>query len=468
MFGKTNLSRVDSMSSSIRIPEPEDRSGTAGSDRRITSLYICYLSLNDPICQTQSLANLRELAKLGHRFALMTFEQPKYAIDPTRARDVKEDLERQGIYWYPLRYHRRFPVLATGFDCLSGVLKGLAIALRHKPRLVHSRSSIPAAMAIALSRLCGLTFLYDAENRLSEEYADIGHWNRQGLAYRLTHWFENLALKRADAIIVLSETARDDMIREFKPRAQISVIPCCVDTKIFEFSPASRLKRRRQLGLGDERLFVYVGKLGSWYLVDEMFDFYRVARARVGPSRLLVVTGDSPCEVDRLAERHGLVPRDYHVTRASQSEVVEWLSASDAGLAFIRSVGSKRGTSLIKVGEYLSAGLPVVMTEQIGDSSALVQKEGLGVVVSKHSEEAYLAGANRLNDLWAEGADIRDRCRKAAEDHLDLERVGQNRYREIYERLIRTFSSRTTPHDLVMSPLPPAPGVARTCPRRST
>jgi len=426
------------MSSSPRVSVAEDRPSASGADQKITGLYICYWSLNDPLCQTQSLAYLRELTKLGHRFALMTFEQPKYAIDPGRARAVKEDMARQGIYWYPLRYHQRFPILATGFDCLRGVLRGLAIARRHKPRLVHSRSTIPAAMAIALSRLCGLTFLYDADSRLSEEYVDIGHWDRRSLAYRLTRWFEDLARRNADAIIVLSETSRSDLIREFNPGADITVIPCCVDTDIFKFSHTSRLERRGQLGLGDERLFVYVGKLGSWYLVDEMFEFYRVVRARVGPSRLLVLTGDPPCEVDRLAERHGLGPRDYHVTRASQSEVVEWLSASDVGLAFIRSVRSKRGSSPIKMGEYLSLGLPVVITEKIGDSSALVEKEGLGVVLSEHTEKAYLAGADRLNDLWAEGAGIRDRCRKAAEDYLDLEHVGQARYRLIYESLAGT------------------------------
>ncbi len=121
---------------------------------------------------------------------------------------------------------------------------------------------------------------------------------------------------------------------------------------------------------------------------------------------------------------------------AGHDEVVEWLSASDAGLALIRQVSSKRGSSPVKVGEYLATGLPVVITSGIGDYSALIEKERLGAVVDSLTPAEYLESTERLLSLWAEGASLRDRCRGAAETHASLDAVGRVRYQAVYEQLL--------------------------------
>src|SRR5262245_8769427 len=164
----------------------EDRGVVAREvHQRAVGLYICYWSLMDPLCQTQSLAYLRHLADQLGAFALITFEQPRFCLNRSDSESMRRELAAAGILWYPLCYHKRFPLLATGYDCLLGVLTGLLATWRHRPAVVHSRGSIPAAMALALHRLCRLPFLYDADSRLSEEYADNGHWSRKSLSYRI-------------------------------------------------------------------------------------------------------------------------------------------------------------------------------------------------------------------------------------------------------------------------------------------
>src|SRR3989442_914200 len=131
-------------------------------------------------------------------------------------------------------------MLATAYDCLRGVLLGIWISIRLRPKIVHSRSSIPAAMALVISAICGLKFLYDADSRLSEEYADNMHWSRESRAFRITAWIERVARSKADAVVVLSKQLRDDFLGDSKVRAEIQVIPCCVDVETFRFSPAAR------------------------------------------------------------------------------------------------------------------------------------------------------------------------------------------------------------------------------------
>jgi glycosyltransferase involved in cell wall biosynthesis len=399
-------------------------------------LYICYWSLMDPLCQTQSLAYLRQLTARGGRVVLLTFEQPRFRLSAGETVAMRRELAGQGIVWYPLTYHKRFPLLATGYDCLAGVLTGIYAAWRHRPAVVHSRGSIPAAMALALNRLCRLAFLYDADSRLSLEYADNGHWSRQSLSYRLTALVESWSRRRADSIVVLTERLRHDFLEQFHVRAPVEVIPCCVDTAQFHFDLPGRLLRRRQLGLEDQKLLLYVGKVGARYLVQETFRFLSAVRETIQDARLLILSPDPPARFEAIAQSQGIGPEEYVIVRAGRYEVPSWLSAADVGLALIRSAECERGSSPVKIGEYLATGLPVVVTDGIGDYSDLVEREGVGLVLKGFDAGAFQDAVGCLQELWKEGDLLRRRCRTVAEKAVSLETVGFSRYSAVYNHLL--------------------------------
>jgi glycosyltransferase involved in cell wall biosynthesis len=390
----------------------------------------------DPLCQTQSIAYLRHLATPDRPFVLITFEQPRFQLNREESAARRKELAAMGICWYPLTYHKRFPLLATGFDCLAGILTGAFAAWRHRPAVVHSRGSIPAAMALVLQRLCGLQFLYDADSRLSEEYADNDYWSREGVPFRVTARVEALARQAADQIVVLSSALREDFISRFGVRAPVEVIPCCVDVERFQYDPIARTLKRQELGLRNEKLFAYVGKLGPRYLVAELFGLFKMARERFGEVHLLILSRDAPSGFASIANRYGFGPSDYTVMHASHAEVPRWLSAADAGLALIRSAGCERGSSPVKIAEYLAMGLPVVVTGGIGDYSDLLARERVGVVLQGLDASALRKGIGQLAELWQEGNSLRGRCRAVAVQHVDLHQVGCRRYRRIYAHLV--------------------------------
>jgi glycosyltransferase involved in cell wall biosynthesis len=403
----------------------------------VTALYFCYWSLRDPLCQTQTLAYLRGLAREGQRFALVTFEQAAYAIEDTERETLRRELAEQGIAWHPLRYHQRFSLLSKAWDWLRGVALGIHLVRRYRPRLIHSRSTIAASMAMVVARVCGTPFLYDADSSLPEEYADIGHWRRGGLAFRLAQAAERRARRRADAAVVLTEAMRERFLQSGDMHAPVTVIPCCVDVARFRFDPTLGAVRRRELKLGDERLFIYVGKIGSWYLVEETFALFRAARERIGPAHLLILTPDNPAAFAAVARQQGVEEDRYTVKSARPAEVAEWLSAADVGLALITRLPSKRGSSPVKVGEYLSAGLPVVITNDIGDYSSLIARERVGVVLECDTPARYESATDELLRLWREGDALRERCRSVAALHAGLDQVGIPRYRDVYAALTR-------------------------------
>jgi len=117
------------------------------------------------------------------------------------------------------------------------------------------------------------------------------------------------------------------------------------------------------------------------------------------------------------------------------------LAGSQAGLSFRKPGLSALAASPTKVGEYLAAGLPVIASPGVGDTDALLTgheatgRAPVGVIVRRFSKEAYREAVLQLAALLND-PDTPKRCRRAAEEHLDLTRVGWARYRQVYNTLI--------------------------------
>jgi glycosyltransferase involved in cell wall biosynthesis len=368
--------------------------------------------------------------------ALITFETSAYRLDPDETTLEKERLRIEGIDWHPVIWDGGtslgskiggiFRVLATGFG----------VCRRSRPVLIHSRSSLPAFMAVTLKKLFRTKYLYDADSLLSEEYADIGHLKRQSFGFKFLAWGERLARENADQIIVLTDTLKSDYTEKLGISLDIEVIPCCIDTDLFIPNDQVREKRRSELGLINEKLFVYVGKSGSWYMIDETFRFFRSFKRGEPTCRLLIITPDAHDVFYKAASAEG-VPNDaLFIRSAKRDEVREWLTAADVGLSLIKQLPSKRGSSPVKFSEYLSVGLPVVVTDGIGDCSRIILENEVGVVLQSVSDDDMNKGVGKLGNLLSiDQSEIVKRCRTTAQSEFDLERVGVERYRNLYSRL---------------------------------
>ena len=402
---------------------------------KVHSLYLCPWSLNDPLSQSQSLSYIRGLAGDGYTFALITLEIERFLPSAEKIAETKENLAKEGIFWYPIFWKGGKSVSGKLKSFLSVIQNGFRVYRRHRPTLIHSRSSLPLFLALALHKTGKSRFLYDADSILSEEYADVKHLERSSPGFKLMAWGENKARRSADRIIVLTELLKGDLREKHGVTQEISVIPCCVDTSKFKFSETHRKSRRAELHLKDELLFIYVGKQGTWYLVEEMVDFFLTARAKNGDAKLLIVTHEPPAAFKAILDAKNVPPDAYFIKRAEHSQVTEWLSAADVGLAFIKPVASKRGTSPVKTSEYMASGLPIVSGAGIGDLDAIIEGRRVGVIVPHFTADAYETAFEKTRELL-QSEDLRKRCGEAAYEEFDLYHVGIEKYRRIYKSIL--------------------------------
>jgi glycosyltransferase involved in cell wall biosynthesis len=399
-------------------------------DHRLKSLYICYLSLEDPLVHSQVVAYLEGLAARGHEIHLLTFE-PKLAA--ARRQQLAADLGARGISWHARRYHKRPSLPMTIFDALVGAATAVRLIRKHKLDAVHARSHVPAAAALIVRRLTGCRLIFDMRGLMAEEYADAGRWKEGGLPYRITKRVEAAAIRGADAMVVLTNKVREYLFAN-RPGPPVEVIPCCADTAAIEAQTDARADTRRDLDAGDRPVLVYVGKFTGWYMESEMVDFFATAREELPDLLFVVLTqADREPALEALAAR-GIDPADFRITSAAPGEIGRYLAAADIGIAFIRPCFSKISSSPTKIGEYLAAGLPVVSGTGIGDVDALLSQGGVGVLISEFGEPQYRAAAQQLAVLIADERTPK-RCRAVAERELSLEDVGIPRYDRMYRRV---------------------------------
>jgi glycosyltransferase involved in cell wall biosynthesis len=131
----------------------------------------------------------------------------------------------------------------------------------------------------------------------------------------------------------------------------------------------------------------------------------------------------------------GIGEDDYAVLAATPRDVPTYLSAADAGLAFIKPCFSKLASSPTKYAEYLGCGLPLIINSGIGDSD-LIARKSVSALVSEFDDDAYAQAATTIEGLTGDLDETRRRTRDVAEGLFDLKQVGASRYAQLYERVL--------------------------------
>lgn len=393
--------------------------------------YLSYDGLTDPLGQSQILPYLEGLAGgHGHRFWLFSHEkEAAFQSQGTRMRAVAV---RAGLTWLPLPYHKRPPVLSTLWDVIR---QGQLVSRWHRRvgfDLLHCRSYLSALVGVSMKRRFGIPFLFDMRGFWADERVDGGLWNRERLLYDLIYRFfklkERQFLLESEAVVSLTHKGKEEMLtwNLELPAEKVSVISCGCDLELFV-----RPLQVPDLGLEpDDYLLVYLGSIGTWYLLDEMLVFFRHLLGRRPSARFLFVTREGPASIRSRAAQLGVDPQRILVRAATRRQVPALLSRAQAGVYFIKPCYSKLSSSPTKLGEMLALELPVVTNLGVGDVARLVER-GVGPLVERFEAAEY---ERALDELLSLGTGPHPRSRRVAEELFSLSDAIAS-YAAIYDRI---------------------------------
>ena len=404
-------------------------------------LYLSYDGMTDPLGQSQVLPYLVGLSERGHKISLISFE--KRARGEAERETVRALCAEAGIDWRPQDYHKRPPLLSGLYDLAIMRLAAERLHRQHQFDWIHCRSDLPALVGLAMKRRHGVRFLFDMRGFWADERVDGGLWDLGNplfrAMYRAFKGKEAEFMREADHAVSLTEAGRQ-VLEEQGAKSPITVIPCCVDFDTFQgTSSARRAAARQLLGIAaDRRVAAYLGSIGTWYMLDEMLDCFRLQLERDPRALFLIISRDDPAPIMDAAAAKG-VPHDAVLIRgASRDEVPRFTAAADYGLFFVRPTFSKIASCPTKLGELLAMEIPVLTNGGVGDVASIVAESGAGVVIDGFDTEAYRKALDRLEKLPS----ARDDWRRVARSWFDLE-AGVERYDAIY-RSAATASNKAT------------------------
>lgn len=391
-------------------------------------LYITYDGLVEPLGQSQIIPYLLKLSD-ENNIHVISFEKPTDLTSSKIISDLHSYLSDAGINWIPLRYHKRFSIIASIYDIIRGQAIAIKIARKIQVEIIHVRSYIPALIALPLKWLTKGKLLFDIRGFWADERVDGGIWPVNGLIYKNVKRLERRLFRAADHIVTLTE-ASVPKIKSFGywegPLPNISVIPTCADLELFkppvkppDFDPFT---------------FGYVGSFGTWYMLDETLALFN-AILKLRPEARMIIVNQNEHDVIRESVARSNLPADQiEIIKSYREEVASHIQKMHAASALIRPCFSKVASAPTKLAEYLGCEVPCVGSYDVGDMESILEKDGIGVIIHAFDDDSLLKAAKKIVSLSEKPA-VRARCREIALARFSLNN-GVESYRSIYTKLI--------------------------------
>ena len=201
------------------------------------------------------------------------------------------------------------------------------------------------------------------------------------------------------------------------------VIPCTLgNTQVPEVAH-DREARRHELGFAsDDVVLVYAGSTAGWQsfgLLESLLSGIMDRQPKVKVLFLSKADANNQLLADRYPDR-------VQVEWLDPADVQRTLQACDHGILVREDTITNRVASPTKFAEYLNAGLPVMISEGLGDFSALVREERLGQVIE----------SGQFPVLASVAAEERQRLRAFAK-----ERFSKGAFAKEYTTLLRQLSA---------------------------
>lgn len=310
-----------------------------------------------------------------------------------------------------------------------------------RPDILHVHSPVLGALAaLPVARARGLPMVY--EIRAFWEDAAVGNGTgREGSwRYRATRALETWAVRRADAVAVICEGLRGDLVARGIDPAAITVSPNGVDLSLFGEVPPRDEALAADLGVAGAEV---IGFIGSFYDYEGLDDLIAAMPALVAarPAARLVMVGGGPME-GALRAQAAASPVAGHIRfcgRVPHTQVERYYGLVDV-LAYPRK--AMRLTDLVTPLKPLEAMAQrrLVAASDVGGHRELIRDGDTGTLFAADDPAAVAAAlAELLGDR--RGWDAR---RERARAFVERERNWSSnisRYAPVYQRLIQATSA---------------------------
>ena len=252
------------------------------------------------------------------------------------------------------------------------------LCAKYKPQLIIARSVLATQIAIKLREAKKVKkIIYDGRGAIAAEWKEY-HVISDSVMLSQIHDLERSSIIDSDFRIAVSE----QLIKHWQQTYHYNlsdhvIIPCTLNAAFLRINLDEPLvlKSRSKLGFNEQDIVLaYSGSVAGWQSFQLLYDFLKPLLSQNLNVKLLFLS-DNDINISKIQrEFPGRVIRE----KVSSSEVPDYLMAADYGLLIREITITNKVASPVKFAEYLSCGLSVIISDNLGDYSEFVKQNNCG------------------------------------------------------------------------------------------
>jgi hypothetical protein len=269
----------------------------------------------------------------------------------------------------------------AGFWKINAVIFWM-LCLVLRPSAVIARNVIAANIALKARKFTGIKRIcFDGRGAIAAEWHEydvtvVDSWKRN------IHSLESRAIMESDFRIAVTEKLVDYWHERYGySEGKHVVIPCTLNSSFKAHIPKDEEKKhaRTSMGLSDNDIVLaYSGSIAGWQSFPELYKYIRPFLTAAKNHKIVFLAKEEE-NISRLEKEFpGQIIRKW----VSHHEVPEVLAACDMGILIREQSITNKVASPTKFAEYLSAGLPVLISEGVGDYTEFVKTHDCGMIAN--------------------------------------------------------------------------------------
>lgn len=368
--------------------------------------------------------------------------QTAHVTSPKHEIDGPPDEEMDGLLFHrsakPGGLRARLPGLRELAMISATAARAIDVARRFKPDILHAHSPVLNAMAaLRAGRALGLPVVYEIRAFWEDAAASHGTCREGDVRYRLTQYLETRAVRRADAVTVICEGLRGDLVARGISPDKITIIPNAVDIERFAGPLPPEPALAASLNLTGKTVLGFAGSFYDYEGLDILIAAMPALLARNPDIRLLLV-GGGPCDAALRAQAKALgMEREVIFTgRVPHAQVDRYYALTGI---FVYPRKKIRLTDLVTPLKPLEAMAQhkLVAASDIGGHRELIHDGETGVLFPPDDPAALADVILKLLDQRGRWPDFLTRGRAYVEHERNWQ-ASVAHYAPLYRRLAKT------------------------------
>jgi glycosyltransferase involved in cell wall biosynthesis len=285
-------------------------------------------------------------------------------------------------------------------------------------------------------------FVLEIRDLWPESIVAVGAMDRN-LVVRFFEWVERVLYRKADRIVVVTDSFEEAIAEKGISRDKISVIKNGIETGWWE----EPLDENRLAELRDEHdlkgKFVasYIGTIGMAHRADVLLE---AARRCEDPDIVFMVVGTGAKREELEARQEELRLDNFRLVDKVPKETVPYLLAlSDASVVHLRDTPLFETVIPSKMFEAMATRTPIILGVR-GEAKSIIENAEGGIPIPPEAPEALVEAVRRLKDRPELHAEMAENAYEHVQAHYDR-KVLAREYASLLKQVARKKSHEFAP-----------------------